>query len=64
MSNDPIRTVPDSAGGWTNTRGADRGNETYDTKADAEAAAFEATLRDSESFRRDADELADASVQR
>jgi len=51
MSSDPIHTVRDSAGGWTYQRGgAGRSNETYDTKADAEAAAFEAALRDGEAF--------------
>ena len=64
MSSDPIRTVRDSAGGWTNTRGADRGNETYDSKADAEAAAFEAALSDRESSRCDVRKLTGASVQR
>ena len=45
--NGPIHTVPDSAGGWTNKReGATRGDETYDTKAAAEAAGREAAMRD------------------
>ena len=43
----PIHTVPDSAGGWTNKReGATRGDETYDTKAAAQAAGREAAIRD------------------
>ena len=43
----PIHTVPDSAGGWTNKReGATRGDETYDTKAAAQAAGREAAMRD------------------
>ena len=45
--NGPIHTVPDSAGGWTNKRdGATRGDETYDTKAAAQAAGREAAMRD------------------
>ena len=44
--NGPIRTVPDSAGGWTNKGdGATRGDETYDTKAAAQAAGREAAMR-------------------
>ena len=47
MSNEPIHTVPDKAGGWTNKReGAARGDETYDTKADAQAAGREAAMRE------------------
>jgi Uncharacterized protein conserved in bacteria (DUF2188) len=47
MSNEPMHTVPDNAGGWTNKReGATRGAETYDTKADAQAAGREAAKRD------------------
>jgi hypothetical protein len=47
MSNAPIHTVPDNAGGWTNKReGATRGAETYDTKAAAQAAGREAAMRD------------------
>ena len=46
MPNEPIHTVPDSAGGWTNLReGATRGDETYDTKAAAQAAGREAAQR-------------------
>ena len=46
MSDQPIHTVPDSAGGWTNEQeGATRGEETYDTKADAQAAGREAAIR-------------------
>lgn len=47
MANEPIHTVPDKAGGWTNKReGATRGDETYDTKAAAQAAGREAAQRD------------------
>lgn len=47
MSNEPIHTVPDKAGGWTNKReGATRGEATYDTKADAQAAGRVAAMRD------------------
>ena len=46
MPNEPIHTVTDTAGGWTNkTEGAKRGVETYDTKADAQAAGREAAMR-------------------
>ena len=46
MPNGSIHTVPDSAGGWTNKReGVTRGDETYDTKADAQAAGREAAMR-------------------
>ncbi|MGZ4791458.1 MAG: DUF2188 domain-containing protein [Ilumatobacteraceae bacterium] len=47
MSNEAMHTVPDNAGGWTNKReGANRGDETYDSKADAQAAGREAAVRD------------------
>jgi hypothetical protein len=47
MANEPIHTVPDNSGGWTNKReGASRGEETYDTKADAQAAGRAAAMRE------------------
>ncbi len=46
MPKGAIHTIRDSAGGWTNKReGATRGDETYDTKADAQAAGREAAMR-------------------